>query len=189
MKVNRGMSKIKVLPENISNKIAAGEVVERPASVVKELLENSLDAESTDITVEVKVGGKDLIRVVDNGTGMSHDDAVLALERHATSKIQSTRDLESITTMGFRGEALPSIASISHLELITRPQDRRRGYKGRGADGLPCGNAHICGQPVFQCASPEEVSENYCYRDESYNQLRYVDRSGLAAALPQADSQ
>lgn len=123
------MGKVKILPENIANKIAAGEVVERPASVAKELIENSLDAESTDITVEARVGGKDLIRVIDNGVGMSHDDAILSLERHATSKIQSIEDLEHITTMGFRGEALPSIASISHLELITRPGDSLEGTK------------------------------------------------------------
>ena len=123
------MGKVRVLPENIANKIAAGEVVERPASVVKELVENALDAESTDITIEVKVGGKDLIRVIDNGLGMSQEDARLALERHATSKLQSMSDLETITTMGFRGEALPSIASISHLELITRPQDAMEGTK------------------------------------------------------------
>ena len=130
------MGKIRVLPENIANKIAAGEVVERPASVVKEFIENSLDAESTDITVEVRVGGKDLIRVIDNGVGMAHDDAILALERHATSKIQSMKDMESITTMGFRGEALPSIASISHLELITRPREAMEGTKIRVEGGV-----------------------------------------------------
>jgi len=130
------MSRIKILPENIANKIAAGEVVERPASVVKELMENSLDAEATDITVEVRIGGKDLIRVIDNGLGMTYDDAVLALERHATSKIESVKDLETITTMGFRGEALPSIASISHLELITRPKDSMEGTKIKVEGGV-----------------------------------------------------
>lgn len=123
------MGKVKILPPNISNKIAAGEVVERPASVVKELVENALDAESTDISVEVRVGGKELIRVVDNGLGMSNDDAILSLERHATSKLQSIDDLETISTMGFRGEALPSIASISHLEMITRQSDAMEGTK------------------------------------------------------------
>ncbi|MBD3182220.1 DNA mismatch repair endonuclease MutL [Candidatus Poribacteria bacterium] len=123
------MSKIKILPQNIANKIAAGEVVERPASVVKELMENSLDAGANEITVEVKAGGKDLIRIVDDGSGMSQDDALLSLERHATSKIQSFDDLETITTMGFRGEALPSIASVSRLELITRPADAMEGTK------------------------------------------------------------
>ncbi len=114
------MSKIKILPEIISNKIAAGEVVERPASVVKELVENSLDADSTRIIIEVEKGGRALIRVSDNGSGMSHDDALLALERYATSKIYKDRDLFSIRTLGFRGEALPSIASVSRFTLVTR---------------------------------------------------------------------
>lgn len=141
------MSKIKILPENISNKIAAGEVVERPASVVKELIENSLDAESTDITVEIKAGGKDLIRVIDNGTGMSYDDAVLALQRHATSKLQSIDDLETITTMGFRGEALPSIASVSIMELITRPKDSLEGTKVTVEGGV-IKNVERAGSPI-----------------------------------------
>jgi DNA mismatch repair protein MutL len=114
------MSKIKILPEILSNKIAAGEVVERPASVVKELVENSLDAGSTRIRIEIEKGGRALIRVSDNGSGMSHDDALLALERYATSKIYKDQDLFSIRTLGFRGEALPSIASVSRFVLITR---------------------------------------------------------------------
>ena len=114
------MSKIKILPEILSNKIAAGEVVERPASVVKELVENSLDAGSKRISVDVAQGGRSLIRVSDNGSGMSHDDALLALERYATSKIYRDQDLFAINTLGFRGEALPSIASVSRFSLITR---------------------------------------------------------------------
>jgi DNA mismatch repair protein MutL len=114
------MGKIHVLPERVANQIAAGEVVERPASVVKELLENSLDAGSTRIRIQVEAGGKKLIQITDNGCGMVRDDAMLAFERHATSKIRNTDDLLSISTLGFRGEALPSIASVARLYLETR---------------------------------------------------------------------
>lgn len=114
------MSKIKILPDILSNKIAAGEVVERPASVVKELVENALDAGSTRIVVEIEKGGRSVIRVSDNGSGMNHDDALLSLERYATSKIYTDDDLFSIRTMGFRGEALPSIAAVSKFSMITR---------------------------------------------------------------------
>ena len=114
------MTQIKILPELLSNKIAAGEVVERPASVVKELVENSLDAGSTRIIIEIAQGGRSLIRISDNGRGMSHDDALLALERYATSKIYTDQDLFSINTLGFRGEALPSIASVSRFNLVSR---------------------------------------------------------------------
>jgi len=112
--------RIRILPEEIANKIAAGEVVERPASVVKELVENSIDAESRSIEVEVLSGGKKLIQVVDDGVGMSREDVLLSIRRHATSKISSVEDLTAIKTLGFRGEALPSIASVSRMELVTR---------------------------------------------------------------------
>ena len=116
------MGLIHLLSEKVSNQIAAGEVVERPASVVKELVENSLDAGATRISVEIQAGGRSLIRVTDNGKGMSRDDALLCLERHATSKINYAEDLESISTMGFRGEAIPSIASVSRMTVTTMEQ-------------------------------------------------------------------
>jgi DNA mismatch repair protein MutL len=120
---------IRILPEVLANKIAAGEVVERPASVVKELMENSIDAKSTQVTVEVHKGGRALIRVSDNGVGMDRDDALLAIERHATSKVREEKDLFSIGTLGFRGEALPSIASVSDMEIVTRVESAQGGTR------------------------------------------------------------
>lgn len=123
------MGRIRILSDQVANQIAAGEVVDRPASVVKELLENALDAGATRIRVEVEAGGRKLIRITDNGYGMMRDDALLAFERHATSKIRSSDDLLSIATLGFRGEALPSIASISRLEMETRAEDEPSGTR------------------------------------------------------------
>lgn len=117
------MNRIRLLSEQVANQIAAGEVVERPASVVKELVENSLDAQANRITIEIQAGGRSLIRVTDDGVGMSRDDALLCLERHATSKIRSAHDLSAVLTMGFRGEAIPSIASVSRMTITTRERD------------------------------------------------------------------
>ena len=137
---------IRILPEQLTNKIAAGEVVERPASVVKELVENALDAGGLDITVEIESGGKRLIRITDDGHGMSREDALLSLERHATSKIATDSDLFTLTSLGFRGEALPSIASVSRLTLASRVRDSIEGTEiyaegGRIKEVKACGMA------------------------------------------------
>ncbi len=140
----RGMSSVTVerkrirrLPEALINKIAAGEVVERPASVVKELLENAIDAGARRIAVTVEDGGRTLIRISDDGCGMPAEEAPLAFAQHATSKIESTEDLFAIRTMGFRGEALASIASVSHCSLVTRTADAgRRGAAGGSGFGV-----------------------------------------------------
>jgi len=129
------MSRIRILPEAVANKIAAGEVVERPASVVKELLENALDAGATSVRVETETGGKRMIRMIDDGHGMTHDDALLAFERHATSKLRTADDLLSIATLGFRGEALPSIAAVSRLQLETRDANEAEGTRVEFAGG------------------------------------------------------
>ena len=129
------MSRIRILAEAVANRIAAGEVVERPASVVKELLENALDAGANSVRIETEMGGKRMIRVIDDGHGMMHDDALLAFERHATSKLRSADDLMTISTLGFRGEALPSIASVSRLLLETRDASEAEGTRVEFAGG------------------------------------------------------
>src|ERR1700710_1873848 len=121
------MGRIRILSDQVANQIAAGEVVERPASVVKELLENSLDAGATRIRIEIEAGGRKLIRIADNGHGMVRDDPLLAFERHATSKLRTSDDLLSIATLGFRGEALPSIASVARVTLETRAAEDEAG--------------------------------------------------------------
>jgi DNA mismatch repair protein MutL len=140
-------AKVRILPEQLANKIAAGEVVERPASVIKELVENSLDAGATEIIVEIEDGGKRLIRVSDNGSGMSKEDALLSLERHATSKISSDSDLFSLDTLGFRGEAVPSIASVSRFSLASREKDAIEGVEIY-AEGGKIREVKACGMPA-----------------------------------------
>src|SRR5579871_2437254 len=137
------MGRIRILSDNVANKIAAGEVVERPASVVKELLENSLDAGATEFRLEVESGGRRLIRLADNGSGMMRDDALLAFERHATSKLSDVKDLLAIATLGFRGEALPSIGSVSRLLLETKWPEEQVGTTVEIAGGkiLRCDDA------------------------------------------------
>jgi DNA mismatch repair protein MutL len=153
------MSRIRILAENVANKIAAGEVVERPASVVKELLENALDAGARSIRIETESGGKRMIRVIDDGCGMNHDDALLAFERHATSKLRTADDLLSIATLGFRGEALPTIAAISRLLLETRTPEDEQGTRIEFAGGklisvkpagIPAGTS-ISVADIFYC--------------------------------------
>src|SRR5215210_7035439 len=123
------MSKIRVLADHVANQIAAGEVVERPASVAKELLENSLDAGATRITIEIEAGGRRLLKITDDGEGLTRDDAVLAFERHATSKIKTFEDLSQLQTLGFRGEALASVASVARVELVTKTKDESAGTR------------------------------------------------------------
>lgn len=123
------MSRIRILSDHLANQIAAGEVVERPASVVKELLENSLDAGSSRVTVQVEGGGTRLLRVMDNGMGMDEDDVLLSLERHATSKLMEESQLTALSTLGFRGEAIPSIGSVSRLTILSRPPERSTGTR------------------------------------------------------------
>jgi DNA mismatch repair protein MutL len=137
-------NRIRVLPADAVNKVAAGEVVERPAAALKELLENAIDAGARRLTVELARAGKSLLRVTDDGSGMTHDEALLALERHATSKIRAVEDLSRITTLGFRGEALPSIASVSRFRLTTRARGESEGTRvvvegGRVVEVAPCG--------------------------------------------------
>ncbi len=140
------MAKVRLLEDHVANQIAAGEVIERPASVVKELVENSIDAGATRIEVEFRNGGASLMRIEDNGGGMSHDDALLSLERHATSKIQKVKDLDGLTTMGFRGEALPSIASVSRFQLQSREADSDSGTEIL-IDGGKMLHVRDCGMP------------------------------------------
>ena len=149
---------IRLLPNHVANKIAAGEVVERPASVLKELLENALDAGATRIDVAVTAGGRTLVSVRDNGCGMNREDALLSLERHATSKIRDVDDIERISTLGFRGEAIPSIASVSRFTLTTRRPDAEEGTRLVVNAGT-LAEVKTCGAPPGTCI---EVRDLFC---------------------------
>ena len=142
------MSKINILDSSVFNRIAAGEVVENPKSVIKELVENSIDSGATSIAIEIRGGGIEYICVTDNGKGITKDDLPVAFMPHATSKISNIKDLENISTLGFRGEALPSIASVAEVEMASRTQDTELGYKialvngkieSEGECGIPYG--------------------------------------------------
>ena len=171
------MGRIRILSDTVANKIAAGEVVERPASVVKELLENSLDAGANEFRIEVEAGGRRLIRLADDGSGMLRDDALLAFERHATSKLADVKDLLSIATLGFRGEALPSIASVSRLLLETRSPEEQSGTAVEFAGGklLRCDEAALGGRhhhhhprSVLQRSGAQEIPAVGADRDRPH---------------------
>jgi DNA mismatch repair protein MutL len=152
------MGQIKVLDQNTVNMIAAGEVIERPASVVKELVENSIDAGATEITIQIEDGGKKLIRVIDNGCGMDNADLSVAFESHATSKLKSSADLLNISTMGFRGEALASIASVAKVSVMSKRPDAAEAYKAEIDCGIkneikPCNfrpEENSCGRQILK---------------------------------------
>lgn len=149
---------IHILAKPVADRIAAGEVVERPASIVKELIENALDAGSTAISTEIREGGLQLIRVGDNGGGMSRDDAALSVERFATSKITTDRDLQTVRTLGFRGEALPSIAAVTQFELLTRATDEIQGTRVRVLDGKS--EVEVAGAPTGTLVTVRELFYN-----------------------------
>ena len=153
------MTKIRILPEVLSNRIAAGEVVERPASVAKELVENALDAGSSKVIIEIDRGGRSLIRVSDDGNGMGHDDALLCLERYGTSKLSDDSDLFQIKTLGFRGEALPSIASVSRFNLVTREKDSSSGTE-IDVEGGKIKRVSEIGAPVGTMVSVKQLFYN-----------------------------
>lgn len=181
---------INILPEDLANKIAAGEVIERPASVVKELIENAIDAEAKNIEINIEGAGIRSIRVTDDGRGMSPDDALSCLERHATSKIQSANDLVEIATLGFRGEALPSIASVSRMEILTRQSDDLAGtlviinggkLKDVRQEGAPVGTTITVKQLFFNTPARRKFLKT------TETELRHITRTVMLAALSHPD--
>ena len=169
---------IQLLPDAIANQIAAGEVIQRPASVVKELLENAIDAGATEIKLIVKEAGKSLIQVIDNGSGMSETDARMCFERHATSKIRAAKDLFAIRSMGFRGEAMASIAAVAHVEMRTRLHTEELGNQLviEGSEVKSQDVCQVCGRdkyfgkkPVLQCSGTAQFLEIEHGRNAPYS--------------------
>ena len=181
--------KIHILSDEMASRIAAGEVVERPASVVKELIENSLDAGATEISISIEKSGTALIRVADNGEGMGPEDLALAVERHATSKLRNEEDLFRVATLGFRGEALPSIGSVAKMEITSRPPTvgdrlpdagRRRQKRYALHRRVVRGNQRRDQRDFFQYTGAPEVSQIARYRAEPY--LRCRESHGFSAS-------
>ena len=170
------MPKINLLDKSVYELIAAGEVIERPSSVIKELAENSIDAGATSITVEIKRGGISYLRVTDDGCGIAYEDIPTAFMRHATSKVYTQDDLDSINTLGFRGEALASVCAVSRVELITKQREDKLGSQYRIEGGEP-GDYHHYPGPVLQYSGAAEVPEKGHHRGKL---LRLRDREAGA---------
>jgi len=179
-------SRIKILPDEVASRIAAGEVIERPASVVKELIENSIDAESRFIRVDISEGGLGIIRVVDDGYGMDREDALLAFERHATSKLSSEEELMRLQTLGFRGEALPSIASISKIRMVTHKKGDSVACEVT-LEGGNFKNIRECGAPQGTLIEVEDLFYNTPARRKflksSTTEMGHISRLILQHAL------
>ena len=182
------MGVIRILQEKVASQIAAGEVIERPASVVRELIDNSVDAGADKISVEIEKGGKGLIRVRDNGWGMNRDDLLLCVERHATSKINNVSDLFSIKTLGFRGEALPSIAAVSKTEITSRQKDTLIGHrlkvtggKLRSIDetGSPPGTLVVVQDLFFNMPARRKFLRRHEDRDRAYHRYHIKNRPSI----------
>jgi DNA mismatch repair protein MutL len=180
------VNRIRILPESVANKIAAGEVVERPASACKELVENAIDAGGTQIRIDVRGGGRSLIRVTDNGCGMSRDDALLSLERHATSKIKTAVDIDRIETLGFRGEAIPSLAAVSRFRLVTRESDALEGTEIE-ADGGKIRAVRAAGCPAGTQVEMRQLFFNVPARKKflrsEQTELARIHQMGILYAL------